>query len=337
MVEDVTAKLRLYRLTPRLPREMQQQLPADPDWGDIVRLGERLAEERRIHPEIYHRIRLQIGAEAAALSMIVVAIKHDRGAVYNPGGYLRGILDKISSGTYELLPSIYGVTADLGAAGGGVVNAHKRRGVVEADPLIHIAHSDPRWCRLVDQHAAVIADEQGVEPHIQRQCALMVEFHPIRQTNRAVMIDADQIAVRPVNTVNRCSRRAAIHVKPPDHVTRTGVLGDLQHIMVRRAVEPRTVCCHKAWHVCFVRQGWWPRMDRERKQDMMKGCREAGYETSKDPEHNQTLQGPGTGVKPGQERAGCSGNRQTKHRPTIQCSAAQWMDKNANRRNCLVL
>ena len=114
LVEDITARLRLSRLMPRLPRDLQQRLPADPDWGDIVRLGERLAEEMRIHPDLYHRIRVRIGAEAAALSMIVVAVKHGRGTVYNPGGYLRGILDKISSGTYQLLPSIYGVTAEEG-------------------------------------------------------------------------------------------------------------------------------------------------------------------------------------------------------------------------------
>ena len=112
--EDVTARLRLHRLTPRLPRELQQRLPTDPDWGDIVRLGERLAGELRIHPALYHRIRGHIGAEAAALSMIVVAVKHGRGAVYNPGGYLRGILDKITSGTYQLLPSVYGVMAEEG-------------------------------------------------------------------------------------------------------------------------------------------------------------------------------------------------------------------------------
>ena len=52
------------------------------------------------------------GAEATALSMIVVAVKHQQGVVYNPGGYLRGILNKISSGNYQLLPSVYGVTAE---------------------------------------------------------------------------------------------------------------------------------------------------------------------------------------------------------------------------------
>ena len=112
LVEDITARLRLHWLTPRLPRELQQRLPADPDWGDIVSLGERLAEEMRIHPALYHRIRGHIGAEATALSMIVVAVKHQQGVVYNPGGYLRGILNKISSGNYQLLPSVYGVTAE---------------------------------------------------------------------------------------------------------------------------------------------------------------------------------------------------------------------------------
>ena len=80
-----------------------------PDWGDLMLVADELAPDLGISPSAWEEARRLMGADTAALAVLITAAKQQRGLVWQPGGYLRGMTRKWASGALNLRPALFGL------------------------------------------------------------------------------------------------------------------------------------------------------------------------------------------------------------------------------------
>ncbi len=94
-----------------LPQYLRNELGTYTDWRDVINLAERLCSQLGISSYVWQEACKSMGQAAAALIIIVIEVKHQRGIVRSPSGYLFGMIKKSKKGLLDLMPSIYGIQA----------------------------------------------------------------------------------------------------------------------------------------------------------------------------------------------------------------------------------
>lgn len=78
-------------------------------WGDIIHLAERLADQHGIHRHAWHEACRLMGERGAAASVIATVHKYRQGEVRKPGAYLRGMSERASRGELNLGRTFHGL------------------------------------------------------------------------------------------------------------------------------------------------------------------------------------------------------------------------------------
>ena len=79
------------------------------EWGDVIHLAERLADQNGIHRHAWHEACRLMGERGAAASVIATVHKYRLGEVRKPGAYLRGMSDRASRGELHLGRTFHGL------------------------------------------------------------------------------------------------------------------------------------------------------------------------------------------------------------------------------------
>ena len=113
-------------LTELMPPAMRAWLPVNRriDWDDLGAAAAAHASELGISPHAWGEACLMLGRQTAAIALIVIAVKHQRQLVAQPGGYLRAMTARSTTGELHLARSVYGLlnapaAAATHAAGAG--------------------------------------------------------------------------------------------------------------------------------------------------------------------------------------------------------------------------
>ena len=72
-------------------------------------VANELATDIVIAPSAWEEARCLMSADTAALVVLITAAKQQRGLVWQPGGYLRGMTRKWASGALNLRPVLFGL------------------------------------------------------------------------------------------------------------------------------------------------------------------------------------------------------------------------------------
>ena len=99
----------LSKLYQSLPQYLRSELGSYTDWHDVINLAENLCSGLGISSYVWQEACRSMGQAAAALIIIIIEVKHHRGIVRSPGGYLRGMMKKSRKGLLHLMPTIYGI------------------------------------------------------------------------------------------------------------------------------------------------------------------------------------------------------------------------------------
>lgn len=79
------------------------------DWPDIVNAAQLAAAGLGISDHAWTEACNALGRRAAAVAVSIIAIKHDRGLIHSPGGYLRGMTERGQAGELDLRATIFGL------------------------------------------------------------------------------------------------------------------------------------------------------------------------------------------------------------------------------------
>ncbi len=93
-------------IVPDLCRSLES---ADPGWGEVVVLAERLASQNAIHPQAWREACRLMGERGAAASVLATIHKYRAGEVRRPGAYLRGMSDRAAKGELHLGRTFHGL------------------------------------------------------------------------------------------------------------------------------------------------------------------------------------------------------------------------------------
>ena len=93
-----------------LPDQIRYRVPArGPIWPDIVDAAGDTAACIGVSKDAWGRACRDLGQEAAAIALTIVAVKHERGIVHSPGGYFRQMTRRHATGDLHLGPSVFGL------------------------------------------------------------------------------------------------------------------------------------------------------------------------------------------------------------------------------------
>lgn len=107
---DTVAGVPVPAFLAMMPDPMRFRVPArGPVWPAIVDAAADIAADIGISRHAWGEACIGLGREAAAIALAVVAVKHERGVVYSPGGYLRQMTRRHAAGELRLAPSVFGL------------------------------------------------------------------------------------------------------------------------------------------------------------------------------------------------------------------------------------
>jgi replication initiation protein RepC len=78
------------------------------DWGELIALAERLANQNGIHRSAWQEACRLMGERGAAASVIATVNKYRQGEVLRPGAYLRGMSERAAKGELNLGRTFHG-------------------------------------------------------------------------------------------------------------------------------------------------------------------------------------------------------------------------------------
>ena len=108
--DDTVAGVPVPAFLAIMPEEMRSRVPARGDiWPAIVDAAADIAASIGVSQHAWGDACLDLGRERAAVALTVVAVKHERGIVYSPGGYFRQMTRRHASGKLHLRPSVFGL------------------------------------------------------------------------------------------------------------------------------------------------------------------------------------------------------------------------------------
>ena len=93
-----------------VPPAMRAWLPARHiSWDDLVDAAAAHAAKLGISQDAWGEACQTLGRQVAAIALIVIAVKHDRALIAQPGGYLRAMTGRAATGELHLTRSVYGL------------------------------------------------------------------------------------------------------------------------------------------------------------------------------------------------------------------------------------
>lgn len=102
-----------------MPEAMRGRVPhRGPVWRPIVDAAGDIAADIGISRHAWGDACLDLGPEAAAIALAIVAVKHQRGIVHSPGGYFRQMTRRHATGELHLAPSVFGLLPEDWRAAG---------------------------------------------------------------------------------------------------------------------------------------------------------------------------------------------------------------------------
>lgn len=108
--DDTVAGVPVPAFLAIMPDEMRCRVPPRGDiWPAIIDAAADIAASIGVSQHAWGDACLDLGRERAAVALTVVAVKHERGIVYSPGGYFRQMTRRHSSGKLQLRPSVFGL------------------------------------------------------------------------------------------------------------------------------------------------------------------------------------------------------------------------------------
>ena len=78
-------------------------------WAELIDAAGFHAAELGISQHAWGEACLTLGRRAAAMALIVIAVKHERELIAQPGGYLRAMTGRAATGELHLTRSVYGL------------------------------------------------------------------------------------------------------------------------------------------------------------------------------------------------------------------------------------
>jgi replication initiation protein RepC len=109
----VEADLEKYGIDPAFIEAVTPQICSpleltNPDWGELIGLAERLANQNSIHRHAWQEACRLMGERGAAASVIATVHKYRQGEVLRPGAYLRGMSERAAKGELNLGRTFHG-------------------------------------------------------------------------------------------------------------------------------------------------------------------------------------------------------------------------------------
>ena len=126
--EPTVAGVPVWAFLEILPDSMRWRLPASgPVWPHIVDAAALVAADIGVSQHAWGEACQDLGREAAAIALTVVAVKNARGLIRSPGGYFRMMSRRGAAGALHLRPSVFGLLKEDGKASAGYGTADRGR------------------------------------------------------------------------------------------------------------------------------------------------------------------------------------------------------------------
>ena len=109
--EPVPIRVSFDALLDLVPKPMQTWLPVNrhTSWYDLTDAAAAYARHLGISQNAWGEACEVLGRQGATIAVIVIAAKYERNLISRPGGYLRAMTDRATTGELKLAASIYGL------------------------------------------------------------------------------------------------------------------------------------------------------------------------------------------------------------------------------------